>query len=86
MNANPSTRISPKKVLCMKGKQCQAFKEDARHQRSSIPAITAAAGDATARIEGTVLQHNAVVPKGCKARLDTRNRLGSVFTGSIILL
>ena len=93
MNANSLTRISLKKVLCIKGKLHESFKEDACHQQSSIPEVTVAAGDATARIvqrllwpEGILLQHNAVLQKGCKASLDTRNRLGSAFAGSIILL
>lgn len=91
MNANSLTRISLKKVLCIKGKQCESFKEDACHQWSSIPEITVVAGDATARIvqhllwpEGMVLQHNTVLQTGCKASLDTRNRLGSAFAGSIL--
>lgn len=81
------------KVLCIKGKQCEPFKEAARHQRSSIPEMTVVAGDAAARIvqhllwpEGMVIEHDTVRPRGCKARLDTRNGLGSAFAGSIILL
>lgn len=70
MNANSLARISLKTVLCIKGKHCQSFKEDACQQCSSISEITVVAGDATARIvqhplwpEGTVLQHHAVLKK-----------------------
>lgn len=68
-NANSLTRFSLKKVLGIKGKQCESFKEVARHQPSSVTVeITVAAGGARARIaqhllwrEGMVLQQSAVL-------------------------
>lgn len=82
-----------KKVLCIKGKQCELLKEAARHQRSSILEMTVVAGDVAARTaqhllwpEGMVLEHDAVRLRSCKAGWDTRNGLGSAFAGSIILL
>lgn len=73
-DANFSTRISLKTVLCIKGKQHKSFKEDTRQQRFSRPDITVLAGDATIRIvqhllwaEGMLLRHKAALQKGVTA-------------------